>query len=124
MNISKITYKQNFAYNPISMEHIHLGVEIDINEGESASEAFTTAKNLINETYQAIIKDLPVPMWEDSKLPEQKIEPASKPNQEQSIIRDISSVTDLKVLESYKLIAKNNPNIQIAYDNKLNELTP
>lgn len=37
----------------------------------------------------------------------------------QSIINDINTCKEVKVLESYRLIAKSNPEIQTAYDNKL-----
>lgn len=48
-------------------------------------------------------------------------QPPSAKTQE-VIIDGINSCTELKVLESYALIAKNYPNIKAAYDNKLKEL--
>lgn len=39
-----------------------------------------------------------------------------------TLVEQISSCTELKVLESYRLIAKTSPECQKAYDNKLKEL--
>jgi hypothetical protein len=46
-----------------------------------------------------------------------------KEQQSKNIIRDINSCVELNVLESYRLIAKTNEEIQSAYDNKLKELS-
>lgn len=43
-------------------------------------------------------------------------------SQEETIIEGIYSCQEIKVLESYSLIAKNNPKIQEAYDLKLQSL--
>jgi hypothetical protein len=45
----------------------------------------------------------------------------AKQNTVDKMIADINSCKELKVLESYKLIAKSNPAFQEAYDNKLKE---
>jgi hypothetical protein len=42
--------------------------------------------------------------------------------QSQKLIRDIGTCTELKVLQSYLLLAKNNPEIKSAYDLKEKEL--
>lgn len=39
-----------------------------------------------------------------------------------ALIADINSCTELKVLESYRLIAKSNAELLYAYDNKLKQL--
>ena len=41
---------------------------------------------------------------------------------EQRIINQINEIQELKVLESFALIAKSKPEIQAAYDNKYNEI--
>lgn len=43
-------------------------------------------------------------------------------SQEETIIEGINSCTELKVLQSYELIAKKNPQFKEAYDNKLKSL--
>lgn len=44
-------------------------------------------------------------------------------NTMEALIFDINSCTELKVLETYHLLAKKNPSIQEAYDKKLKELS-
>jgi hypothetical protein len=48
----------------------------------------------------------------------------AKQSQTQSIIKDISTCTELKTLEAYRLIAKSNKEIQTAYDNQFKKLQP
>ena len=45
-----------------------------------------------------------------------------KESAQTDMIAAINSCTDIKVLESYRLIAKSNPEFQEAYDKKLKEL--
>lgn len=120
MKITEITYKQNFAYNPIQMEHIHLGVTIEINDDKEAERAFEMAKQMVHETYENIIKNAPVPIYEDYKVPEKQIE-KPKMSQEEELIKIINNCTSLdgdNGLLSYRIPASLNPSTKSAYDLK------
>lgn len=56
---------------------------------------------------------------EKEQVKEIQVEPQS---QEAKIIADIYTCTELKVIQSYELIAKKYPNIQAAYDQQLKKL--
>ena len=62
----------------------------------------------------------------DRETAAMEVPEVQKPKEEaqSSIIEDINSCTELKVLEAYKLIAKSNPEFQKAYDLKLKQLQP
>lgn len=49
--------------------------------------------------------------------------PAPKESRLQSISHDISTCTELKVLESYRLIVSKNPELQEIYNSKIKELS-
>jgi len=44
-------------------------------------------------------------------------------SQEEKMIEQINQINDPKVLESFRLLAKNHASIQVAYDNRLKQLT-
>ena len=127
MNITSVNYTK--TYNLGSYQSEKIGVEISINEGENAMEALDTAKKLCQEFHE---KNNPEPFVSGETIiqpaltepiPEIKIDKkTAKEQQEQKLIDDINSCTELKVLESYRLIAKSNEKLQTAYDNKLKQL--
>ena len=123
--ITTVSYSKLYPLAVFSNERI--GVEMSLEEGEDAKSALETCKSLVHEFHFEANKELyamlgtkVVAIGED-ELPVVQQHP--KVTQEQSIINDISTVTDLKVLESYKLIAKSNTDIQTAYDNQLKQLS-
>jgi hypothetical protein len=120
MKIDRVSYQKLFPLGVYINERI--GVELSLEAGEDAKEALKTARKLVHEYHMEANKELYEK--ELSKVEEHPkvIHTDPKLNQEQSIIRDISTVNSLTVLESYRLIAKNNPEIQKAYDNKLQSL--
>lgn len=127
MNITSINYTK--TYNLGSYQSEKIGVEISINEGENAMEALDTAKKLCQEFHD---KNNPEPFVSGETIiqpastepiPEIKVDKkTAKEQQEQNLIDAINSCTELKVLESYRLIAKSNEKLQTAYDNKLKQL--
>jgi len=134
MKIDKISYQKTFNLGNYSSERI--GVDILLNEGEDAKEALATAKQLVTEyhkennpqiyeeqhpLYNNIVEVMNA-VESDVRTFNKKSDPP-KLSQEETIIRDIHTCTELKTLQAYKLIAKNNPTIQEHYTAKLSELS-
>ena len=122
--ITSINYSKLYALGAFMNERI--GVEATIDEGEDPKAVLQELKKLTNEFHFENNKELYE--MKGTKVtdivegePVIKVDP--KTSQVQSIIKDISTVTDLVVLDSYKMIAKNNPEIQTAYDNQLKVLS-
>ena len=120
MTIDKISLQ--ILYPSGIYANVKPAMEATLEAGDTPEQCLTELKQRLDNWFWETHPELS--SQRGSTITDVKEEPPqSKLTQEQSIIRDISSVTDLKVLESYKLIAKNNPNIQPAYDNQLNKLT-
>lgn len=116
MPIDKIAFEISQEYvNRIglrSWKKFHAAYTLDA--GETKEDARKALKEFVYESIkkqpEEVIEEVPV----INPRPTDKIE---------GIIYDINSVTDLTVLKSYSLIAKSNPKIQEAYNNKLNQLS-
>ncbi len=119
MHISKIYIQDNFIPN-INRDQFRrkvFGMEITIKEGEDEGQAISEAETHIAN----YIKANTVPMDDECRgVKIRDIAPEeSRLSATQSIINDINTCKEVKVLESYRLIAKSNIEIQTAYDNKL-----
>jgi Tfp pilus assembly protein PilO len=119
MHISKVSYQKTFNLGSYTSEKI--GVELDINEGEDAKLALDKARKLVQEYHIENNKGLYVRGEMDEMLPEVQKQKPEKTAIE-SLIEDINTCTEIKVLESYRLIAKSKPELQTAYDNHLKKL--
>ena len=124
MTITTVSYQKTYNLGNYSSERI--GVEVSINEGENAMEALDTAKKLCQEFHEKNNPEPPqssvvsVPFEEIAAIQPPKIDKkTAKEQQEQKLIDDINSCTELKVLESYRLIAKSNKKLQTTYDYRL-----
>jgi hypothetical protein len=102
------------------------GAEAELSERESPEEAMETLRALIGKKlddahpqvqYDSVISDDVT-----SNLQMANLKPDPKQDRVQQLIQDIGTCKDLKVLESYKLMVKANPDLQTAYDNKLKDL--
>ena len=119
MHISKIYIQDNFIPN-VNIDQFRrkvFGMEITIKEGEDVGQAISEAETHISN----YIKANTVPMDDECRgVKIRDIAPEeSRLSATQSIINDINTCKEVKVLESYRLIAKSNHEIQTAYDNKL-----
>lgn len=113
------------------MKYIELSIGLSVNQltGESwlkispkasiedGEDIFVVAERM-KKDISAILKDQPI-----QSVPYQKQEQYERPQGVEGIIHDIQSVTDLKVLDSYKLLAQNRPEINEAYQIKLKKLS-
>ena len=120
MHINQISYVKTFNLGNYSSEKI--GVEIFINEGDDAKQALDTAKSLVEEYHKSLefpeqhIQERYIP---DDKLPEIQVQ---KEVREQTLEEQIQSCKEVKVLESYKFIAKKDIALQVAYDAQMKML--
>lgn len=109
MNITFVEYSGTFP-DPITGQWEKILLHGDLVEGDD---------------YRACLYDLKKKAqsfhFESSKAAEKQAEKSKDVGS--SLIDQINSCTDLKVLDSYKLIAKSRPEIQEAYDNKKKELS-
>lgn len=134
MTIKTITFQQTFPTG--QFQNQKLGVEIGIDEidymptpnpdgtktlyskQDVAERTFMIAKKIVNETFEKLNPGI---VWEGEKeqLPVIKTEE----RRIGLLISDISGCNDLKVLETYKLLVKGKPELQAAYDLRLQELS-
>lgn len=92
------------------------GVKYLMEENEDPKEVMKSAQAFIEESFKASYQ-------REAVVPEPVVQSGNpKLDQTQSIIRDISTCSELKTIEAYRLIAKNNPEIQKVYDIKLKQL--
>jgi len=118
MNIDRIKYSKKFPYAPYLNEDI--GFEMSISAGQDPKECLKYLKELAEEFY----KENTLPLLDAMRGTHERIIQEEKPPATglQAIINDMNTCKDIKVLESYRLIVKNNPELQETYDNKLNQL--
>jgi hypothetical protein len=120
MRIEKIYYQRNFPIGQFLFETI--GIGIIVNEGEDPQQALDEAKKLACEYNTANNPHLAETQpSEPTTLPTLKVE--REQIEGKSVAEQIATVTELKVLEGYKLLVKNNPDWLNAYNLKLKELT-
>lgn len=114
MRHKEITYSETF---PMSNGHFQKIIDvIELQEGDDPKKALYEAKKTVTQFF-----------YESNKAAENKEQEAitnvePKLSRQEAIIRDIGTVKEVIVLESYQMIAKADPLIKEAYDNKLKEL--
>lgn len=113
MKITKIHY---FFTAPNNMHWNKIGAEAELVDGDEIRQSLYKLKKEVESFFY---ESKAAAEKEKELLPFEKPRPESR---EQAIIQDISTCPDLKTLEAYRLIAKNNQAIQEAYETKFNEL--
>lgn len=122
MKIKTAYYKKKFPTFQFLNEDI--GFEGELDDTEDPLLAIAELKRLAEKFHREGNPHLyqePSPEIPSTPLIK-KTNEDSKNQQIKSIISSIETCTEIKVLESYQLIAKSNPQIQQAYDNQLNKL--
>jgi hypothetical protein len=127
MHFSKIYIQQNFVPDIVVDQFGRkvIGVEITMNEGESLEEAKTTAENYIKEYIEKNTLYHSPAFISESLPPEPAVLPSiqkEKPLSEMTFEEQIMSCNDIKVLESYKLLAKQNAFFQSVYNKRFLDL--
>lgn len=122
MHFSKIYIQKNFVPNqsldPFGRESI--GVEIYLNEGDSIINGKELAREYIKEYIYKNTVDQPHIVERyiaDEQLPDIQVD--NKEIKESTLAEQIAACTEITVLESYKLIVKKDPLLQLEYDKKM-----
>lgn len=130
MRFTQVSYQRTFNLGVGTFESEKLGVEIEILEGESPKDALDAAKQLVEEQHKennksrynaVIVEENFTKLSEDFVGDLSTLKPIPPPKQ--TISEQIASCTDIKILESYKLIVKKNPELQKVYDETMDKLT-
>lgn len=120
MNIKTVTYMKIY---PTGMNYLNhrIGVEVEVAPGESPEDAFKLAKDTVDRWNAESNPGMATAMeyMNGNGLPVIKTNDESKKSASERIIDQINGCSDIKVLETFKLLAKNHPEVQEAYDKKL-----
>lgn len=57
MKVDRISYKRNFLIDPFTMEHEHIGIELQLDNHDEPSEVYAYAKGLVEGLHE---KSFPV----------------------------------------------------------------
>lgn len=123
MKIKTITYQKTFAIAPFLNEKIGVEIEMDDADFDRNDEAIKRAKDTVERWHKELNPQLfngnsPLP---NAEIPVTQIEKNISPHAK--LIADMMTVTDLKVLESYKFIVQKSADLRSAYDMMLKKLT-
>jgi hypothetical protein len=119
MHVSKIYLQDNFVPDVFSDQFRRkvFGIEITIGEKENAGDAILEAENQIKNYIKANT------VQHSDELRGTIIRDLEPSLEEMPLIDQIRSCKELKVLESYKLIVRNDEELNNAYRTKLIELS-
>lgn len=118
MKITKAHYFHTFP-NPTTGQWQKIGLEAELNEIDDYKKCLYDLKRLVTDFYYESNKAA-------EKQYEQKKESGSEQktlSREQQLVESIKSCTDLKVLKIYETTSKKYPESEIAYQEKLLELS-
>ena len=128
--IDRISYQKTFNIGSYQSERI--GVEIEINEGEDAKEALSTAKALVHEFYMEGVPTIPFPethsiVADNAVVPIVDIKadepPPTKLTKEEQQRKYLTDCTTIEELNTFKLLVKNNPHLESTFHEHLVFLT-
>jgi len=111
VKITKIGYSKTYQIGLANFEKLWL--EAEVSETDDVRQCQYALKKQVESFHYESNKAA------EKQQEQKKEEPQS---QEAKIIAQIYAASDLKVLETFKLLAKNHKAIEAAYNQKLNEL--
>lgn len=118
MTIKTVTYSQSketmYGYGLKRWDKA--GVEISMDENDNPENAFSMAKQLVDEQLSKIIH-------QEEEMKGTQVRDVQPGEENIALIDQINSCKELKVLESYKLIVRNDEVLNHAYRTKLVELS-
>lgn len=115
MKLEKISYRRLFPTGAYANESIELTGSIG--ENEDVQNAYNELHKMAEELHYSQNAEM-----YDQRGTQERIINEPPATGIQAIINDIGTCKDIKVLESYRLIVKNNPELQETYNHKLNQL--
>ncbi len=119
MKIDRIQYQKVFPIGSYATERI--GLEASLEDGDTPEFELANLKKMVDDLHSATIATLEETRGTTTKTIEEQTQDNKTPLQ---MMEDaINQCSTVPVLESFKLIVKNNPDLQPTYDNKLKSLT-
>lgn len=106
-------------------------MDIILQEGDTPEKALDYALETVTAWNESTKKPHPSGnpndlSWQETKLGPMIVQTEKaipEDQRKQTLIEDIYSCSELKILESYRLLAKSHPALQEAYDNMLKKLS-
>lgn len=121
MNLKTVSYQKIYPTGINYLNH-RIGVEIELSPDDNPDDAFQLARQTVErwniESNPMMAAAIAYSEPEIPLIPKKNGKEAATDN----MILAINSCTDLKVLETFRLLVKNNPIFQEAYDKKLKQL--
>lgn len=132
MTITSINYKRTYNLGNYSSESI--GLDADLELGENPETAMASLKKQVEELHRQNNPQL----WENTPIPTKfpegyvydkskesfTLTKAEEQSEPKSLAQQIKTCTDLKVLESYKLLIQKDEQAKAAYLEMLEKLSP
>lgn len=119
----RLVYIENVPH-PIegSVRPLRMGGEIPLGPDDDPHEAWLWAEQQVNQAADARAKRI---MSNVQQQGETRLMPRKEPaeNTIAGLIADIYSCQELKVLESYRIVVKKDPQLQAAYDQMFEKLS-
>ncbi len=118
MTIKSINYQELLPSG--SFLNVRYGMEISIDSDAEAERAYELAKELVHETHKKQFpfmyeKKAPIYSGEEPVI---EVKKSSALTQVELLKQQMSTCTELKTLESYKLLVKSNPELQDFYNHQ------
>lgn len=117
MHIQSVNYQQTFNTGNYSSQKI--GIEIAVNQGESASKALNTAKELVNEFFKESMANMPEVGFEEPAEIIQTQSPKTLNDRTKEFINTCNSIEELK---AWELMSKRNDELKKSYEDKMAKL--
>lgn len=119
MILKTIQYSESYEFSEYGLKRWRkFGLEGELGENEDVMNAHVQLKSMVDAMKTASIAAL-----EEFKgthtvvIEERPIDPVT------TVVADINSCKEVKVLETYRFIVKGNPELEFAYEEKMKELS-
>lgn len=122
MEKDKVYFKRNYNINPLLHEHIHLGGEFTILDGQTWEQV---AEATLMRVDEFVTKHFPhaFAVTTDVQQRNEKSVQVDKPTPMDSMITAITTCTTIDTLKTFEKLAKSKSEFQKAYDETMELLT-
>lgn len=115
--IKTVNYQKLFPVGAYLNERI--GFEASVDEGQDPLEVLSQLKSLADKFHKESNPQLDGVTADPEKLPEQQVQADRRIG---IMADDIMGCTEIKVLETYKLLTRNNAELRDVYENRMIQL--
>lgn len=128
MKIDRISYSESIEV--YAGKWVKVGMEAELFDGDIIESSYASLKKLVSDQFATNSTELSFPRkgagglenYITSAPPDIQIDKSPKESAHERMISAINECTNVTVLESFKLLVKNNPEFQNAYDKKMQQL--